>query len=80
MVAELNGTSAAQQEIMQRSRNESDARTPRTPKAPRARREETFVRFCESSPQDESVSPRRPDFRSAHSLVASVRASSRRFW
>src|SRR6266487_660804 len=53
MVADLNGTSSAQQEIMQRSRNESDARTPRTPKALRANCKETFVPFCES-------------FRSAH--------------
>src|SRR4029453_12133498 len=71
MVADLNGASSAQQEIMQRSRNESDARTPRTPKAPRAKCKETFVPFCESSPQDESVRP--ADFRSAH-------APSRRSW
>src|SRR5215470_3717700 len=42
MVAELNGASSARQEIMQRSRNESDARTP--PKALRAKCKETFVR------------------------------------
>ena len=45
MVAELNGASSAQQEIMQRSRNESDTRTPRTPKALRGKSKQTFVRF-----------------------------------
>src|SRR5258707_1313768 len=37
MVTELNGASSAQQEIMQRSRNESDAGTRRTPKVSRAK-------------------------------------------
>jgi hypothetical protein len=37
MVAELNGASSAQQEIMQRSSNESDASTRRTPKVSRAK-------------------------------------------
>src|SRR5204862_1814731 len=55
MVAELNGASSPQQEITERSRNESDARTPRTPKALRAKCKATFVVFCES-------------FRSSHAL------------
>src|ERR1044072_9607843 len=46
MVAELNGRSSAQHEIMGTSRNESDARTP--PKALRVKYREIFVRFCES--------------------------------
>src|SRR5205807_9202550 len=37
MVAELNGASSAQQESMQKSRNESDGRKPRTPRALRAK-------------------------------------------
>jgi hypothetical protein len=45
MVAELNGASSAQQEIIQRSRNENDARTPRIPKALRAKCKEAFVPF-----------------------------------
>ena len=51
MVAELNGACSARLEITQRSRNESDARTP--PKALRAKCKQTFVRF-------------RDTFRSAH--------------
>jgi hypothetical protein len=71
MVAELKGTSSPQQEIMQRRRNKSDAKTLRTPKALRAKCRGTSVPFCESSRQDESARP--VDFRGAHTL-------SRRFW
>src|SRR4029077_11521180 len=67
IVAELNGASSAWQGMAHASSDESDAMTHRTPKALCAKSVKTHIPFRES-------------LRSAHSLAAFVRSSSRRFW